>query len=179
MPNHIQGVPSRFVQAVRNLEDDYYMREEVARMLDVAPSTLKAWGERNPELGPYGYAQIENRIVYLYRLEDVVALREYQLQRYPMRANGQRTRRRGRPKMWSREEMEDRDSRQRRIAYLLKRARLAEAQGAEHRQLDLLAEVEQIRERLHEEYRVRFAEVTRPRVHGDWLASHMQLDSVS
>lgn len=173
--DHRIGVPSAIVQAVRELDEPYYTRDEVAKRLGVSPSTLAEWGEQDPALAPYGHALVGRRKVYLYTEADVVTLRAYQVLRYPIRANGLRTRRRGRPKMWNDLELKQRGGRHRRIAYLKDCARAAEEAGEEHRQLDLLAEAELIRRELDEQYRARFAEVTRPQRHDpDWLTTQMQ-----
>jgi hypothetical protein len=168
--DHRIGVPSRFVQTIREIEGDYFLRKEVAELLGVTGTTLKAWGEQHPRLAATGYAMIEGRRIYVYTAEDIAALRAFQLEKYPIRANGRRTRPRGAVRLWSSQEMAERKAWQRRIAYLKQRAQQAGERGEEHLQLVDLAEAEIIRTRLAAERAERFKHATRPRrMAQDWL----------
>lgn len=166
-----EGVPSRFVQAVRDLGETYYTRREVAEMLHVTPQGLLGMAKREPAAAPYGHVVIGRRKVHIYREQDVLAIREFLEKRYPVRANGVRKQRTKAP-IWTREERLDRNRRFRRVQYLKTRADLAGERGEERRQLDLLAQAEQLRQQMKAEYDQRREERREPRQRPvDWLAS--------
>jgi len=127
-------VVNPIVTHVRGLDGEYYLLSEVARQLDMSQNALRALGRRYPdELGPYGVTYLGQVKIYVYRPEDIDAVRRFLAPLGPSRG-------RGRPRLWTHEEQRERHSRHRmayhwgrRAEYLASVGRDREAQLAQLR----------------------------------------------
>lgn len=150
----------RATRHVRGLPEKYWSRREAASILGISRNRLIRLARLMPEqLGPGAVTWLGDVKIYLYRDEDLDALRDYFAHPQRPRSNGHLIRGgRGREPLWDNEEDADRHRRRVKARYHRTRAEDLEQHGAVKLAAKHWARSRALTEQLHVEQERRLAE---------------------
>jgi len=158
----VVGLPA-LVAHVRTAYPGYFLRSEIASVLEVSESSLRRAAEQDwDSLGPSLYGRFGDVALYLYSLQDLGRLTAHFQSRFPKRPDGHRGRLAGHPKLWTDAELRLRKSRHRSASYWRAQERRLRQEGQYDRAGQAAERARSISTELARQYRERFEQAGRP-----------------